>query len=61
MRGDFSRRTFRAARHYTGVLLQQGRVSLDADFNEQVEIERHRRRMLARDLDRWLWQRSLPA
>lgn len=50
MRADFSRRTFRAARHYTGVLLQQGRVSLDADFNEQVEIERHQRRMLARDL-----------
>jgi hypothetical protein len=50
MRTDFTRRTFRSARHYTGVLQQQGRVLLDADFNEQVEIERHQRRMLARDL-----------
>jgi hypothetical protein len=25
--------------HYTGVILQQGRVQLDEDFNEEVELE----------------------
>ena len=41
MRGDFSRKTFDRARHYSGVLAQQGRVQLDADFNEQLAIHRH--------------------
>src|SRR5262252_1365488 len=41
MKGDFSRRTFRPERHYSGVLMQQGRVQLDADWNEQVDIETH--------------------
>jgi Family of unknown function (DUF6519) len=38
MKGDFSRVTFRPARHYRSVLLQQGRVSVDADFNEEADI-----------------------
>ena len=38
MKGDFSRQTFRPENHYTGVLLQQGRVLLDADWNEQTQI-----------------------
>lgn len=42
MKGDFSRVTFDPAEHYTRVLLQQGRVSLDADFNEQAAILLHR-------------------
>lgn len=42
MKGDFSRTTFDAARHYSGVLMQQGRVQLDADWNEQLAIQRHR-------------------
>jgi hypothetical protein len=42
MKGDFSRQTFAARRHYSGVLMQQGRVQLDADWNEQVDITRHR-------------------
>jgi hypothetical protein len=42
MKGDFSRRTFDAARHYAAVTMQQGRVQLDADWNEQAEIARHR-------------------
>jgi Family of unknown function (DUF6519) len=50
MKGDFSRITYRPERHYSGVLLQQGRVSLDADFNEHAEIERARTRTLARDV-----------
>ena len=38
MKGDFSRSTFRPDRPYSGVRLQQGRVPLDADWNEQVDI-----------------------
>ncbi|MET0494521.1 MAG: DUF6519 domain-containing protein [Actinoplanes sp.] len=49
MKGDFTRRTFRGANHYRGVLLQQGRVALDADWNEQVEIQQHLDEAAARD------------
>lgn len=41
VKGDFTRDTFRARRHYWGVLRQQGRVDLDADWNEQIRIARH--------------------
>jgi Family of unknown function (DUF6519) len=41
MRGDFSRQTFRQERHFSGVRMQQGRVQLDSDWNEQVDIETH--------------------
>lgn len=33
---DFSRLTFDSRKHYAGVLMQQGRVQLDADWNEAV-------------------------
>jgi hypothetical protein len=36
MKGDFSRITFDPAKHYGGVLHQQGRVWLDSDWNEDV-------------------------
>jgi hypothetical protein len=42
MKGDFSRQTFRRDKHYSGVLMQQGRVQLDADFNELGAITRYR-------------------
>lgn len=42
MKGDFSRLTFDPARHFSGVRMQQGRVQLDADWNEQADIARHR-------------------
>ena len=42
MKGDFSRQTFDARKHYSGVLMQQGRVQLDADWNEQGAIDRYR-------------------
>ncbi len=42
MKGDFSRTTFDPSRHYSGVRMQQGRVQLDADWNEQVDITAHR-------------------
>jgi len=38
MKGDFSRSTFRREQHYHGVLMQQGRVQLDADWNESLDI-----------------------
>lgn len=41
MKGDFSRNTFKKENHYDGVRLQQGRVLLDADWNEYVDIQAH--------------------
>jgi hypothetical protein len=41
MKGDFSRRTFDPRDGYRSVLLQQGRVLLDADVNEQADITAH--------------------
>jgi hypothetical protein len=42
MKGDFTRSTFRPKKHYSSVRMQQGRVQLDADWNEQVDIAAHR-------------------
>jgi hypothetical protein len=42
MKGDFTRLSFDKEKHYRGVLMQQGRVQLDSDWNEQVEIAEHR-------------------
>src|SRR4051794_17454055 len=42
MKGDFSRQTFDPTRHYSGVRIQQGRVQLDADWNEQGDLLTHR-------------------
>ncbi len=50
MKGDFSRDTFNAEKHFSRVLQQQGRVQLDADTNEQTEILLHYLRTLAADL-----------
>lgn len=50
MKGDFSRDTFDPANHYTRVFMQQGRVQLDADFNEQAAMARHYLQGLAADL-----------
>jgi hypothetical protein len=44
MKGDFSRDTFRPANRYTSVRLQQGRVLLDSDWNEQAAIREHSER-----------------
>jgi len=49
MKGDFSRNSFRPAKHYSGVRQQQGRVQLDADWNEQVDIRTHLARTHRRD------------
>jgi hypothetical protein len=42
MKGDFTRRTFDPTRHFTTVRMQQGRVQLDADWNEQADIREYR-------------------
>src|SRR5712692_3853270 len=42
MKGDFSRQTFDPKKHYSGVLMQQGRVQIDADWNEQQAIQQYR-------------------
>ena len=50
MKGDFSRNTFDPFKHFTRVLMQQGRVQLDADWNEQAAILLRYVHMLAADL-----------
>jgi hypothetical protein len=50
MKGDFTRVTFNPAKQYTGVRMQQGRVQLDADWNEQLDITAHRERVEAVDV-----------
>jgi hypothetical protein len=50
MRGDFSRDTFDPLRRFSRVLMQQGRIQLDADWNEQAAIQLYLLRGLAADL-----------
>ena len=38
MAGDYTKFTFKPAKDYSGVWKQQGRVDLDADWNEYIEI-----------------------
>src|SRR5687768_9602279 len=47
--GDFTRLTFKPERRYAGVLMQQGRVQLDADWNEQIAITARRTQVQATD------------
>ena len=42
MKGDFSRFIFNSEKRYSRVLMQQGRVQLDADWNEQLDISAYR-------------------
>jgi hypothetical protein len=50
MKGDFSRLTFDPASGFTQVLRQQGRVDIDADWNEQQAIHAHLDRTTGRDV-----------
>jgi Family of unknown function (DUF6519) len=50
MKGDFSRLIFDQRQHFTRVLMQQGRVQLDADWNAQVAMLLHYLQTLAADL-----------
>jgi hypothetical protein len=47
--GDYSRHSFDPRREFAGVLMQQGRVALDADWNELVAIVERRLRAGAVD------------
>ena len=49
MKGDFTRCKFDTEKHYRSVRMQQGRVLLDSDWNEQMEIESHLSRAAAID------------
>ncbi|PYP83784.1 MAG: hypothetical protein DMG65_23735 [Candidatus Angelobacter sp. Gp1-AA117] len=50
MKGDFTRWSFKPQNHYHSVLKQQGRVDLDADWNEQGAIDHHRTETEALDV-----------
>ena len=50
MKGDFTRLTHDPLKGYSAVLKQQGRLDLDADWNEQVAIQDHRLWSLIRDV-----------
>lgn len=54
-RGDFTRDTFDSSNRFSKVLLQQGRVQLDADWNEQTSITAHQIRSLACDIGSEHW------
>jgi len=49
-KGDFSRDSFDREKHFRRVLMQQGRVQLDADMNEQADLLLHYLQTLAADL-----------
>jgi hypothetical protein len=49
-KGDFTRDTFDPFKHFSRVLMQQGRVQLDADWNEQTDILLRYLRTLAMDV-----------
>lgn len=50
MKADLTRNTFDPLKHYARVLMQQGRVQMDSDWNEQAAILLHHLRTLAADL-----------
>jgi len=50
MKADLTRNTFDPLKHFTRVLMQQGRVQLDSDWNEQAAILWHYLQTLAADL-----------
>ncbi len=50
MSGDYSRFTYDPKKRYSGVLMQQGRVQLDSDWNEEIDILRRRIRTLSNDV-----------
>lgn len=49
MAGDYSRQTHDPRKRFASVLMQQGRVQVDADWNEQAAIALDRARRQARD------------
>ena len=61
MSGDYSRTRFDPRKHFTGVLMQQGRVQLDSDWNEMVlQFDRRFRAERSDTLLRYLVPRRTP-
>lgn len=50
MKGDFSHWKFHPEKHYRSVLMQQGRVLLDADWNENATIEQYLQKTKSQDV-----------
>jgi Family of unknown function (DUF6519) len=50
VKSDISRLTFDPKKHYSQVVMQQGRVQLDADWNEQQAILQHQAEIETRDI-----------
>jgi hypothetical protein len=50
MKGDFTRNTFDPRKHFTTVRMQQGRVQLDADWNEEADLRLYRDETEATDV-----------
>jgi hypothetical protein len=50
LKGDFTRFTYRRRKHYSKVNMQQGRVQIDADWNEQADIENYYNRLVTSDI-----------
>lgn len=50
MKGDFTQIRSRLTRRYSGVRMQQGRVQLDADFNDEATIRERAEQALGRDV-----------
>ncbi|BCH26312.1 DUF6519 domain-containing protein [Mesorhizobium sp. L-8-3] len=50
MSGDYTRFSFDPLKRYSGVLMQQGRVQLDSDWNEEIDILKRRLRTTALDI-----------
>src|SRR5260370_17210662 len=50
MKADLTRNTFDPLKHFARVLMQQGRVQLDSDWNEQAAILWHYLQTLTADL-----------
>ncbi len=50
MKADLSRTTFNRFKRFSRVVAQQGRVQLDADWNEQSSIMLYQLRRLAADI-----------
>lgn len=49
-KGDITRVTFDPKKHYSSVRMQQGRVQLDADWNEKEDIRSHHEKTIVRDV-----------
>lgn len=50
MASDISRKLLNPKKHYSGVVMQQGRVQLDSDWNEQLDLQMYRTHLQTKDV-----------